>query len=236
MDQIDQREKTLVFCATQDHALAVRDLVNQMKTSQRPELLRAGHRQRRRARRTVPAGLPGQREERSRPILTTSQKLSTGVDARNIRNIVLMRPINSMIEFKQIIGRGTRAVRRQGLLHHLRFREGLSPLQRSRSGTASRWNRSRRPEPKPRPQPEPPLPPEGPEPSRAAPHRIKVKLADGKERTIQNMMATSFWTRMARRCRPSNSLRCCSESCPSSSRMKTNCAPSGARPTPARSC
>jgi type I restriction enzyme R subunit len=41
-------------------------------------------------------------------ILTTSQKLSTGVDARNIRNIVLMRPIRSMIEFKQIIGRGTR--------------------------------------------------------------------------------------------------------------------------------
>ncbi len=40
--------------------------------------------------------------------MTTSQKLSTGVDARNIRNIVLMRPINSMIEFKQIIGRGTR--------------------------------------------------------------------------------------------------------------------------------
>src|SRR2546430_13587558 len=41
-------------------------------------------------------------------VLTTSQKLATGVDARNIRNIVLMRPINSVIEFKQIIGRGTR--------------------------------------------------------------------------------------------------------------------------------
>lgn len=41
-------------------------------------------------------------------ILTTSQKLSTGVDVRNVRNIVLMRPVNSMIEFKQIIGRGTR--------------------------------------------------------------------------------------------------------------------------------
>ena len=41
-------------------------------------------------------------------ILTTSQKLSTGVDARNIRNIVLMRPVKSMIEFKQIIGQGTR--------------------------------------------------------------------------------------------------------------------------------
>ena len=41
-------------------------------------------------------------------MVTTSQKLSTGVDARNIRHIVLMRPIRSMIEFKQIIGRGTR--------------------------------------------------------------------------------------------------------------------------------
>jgi type I site-specific restriction endonuclease len=41
-------------------------------------------------------------------ILTTSQKLSTGVDALNIRNIVLLRPVKSMIEFKQIIGRGTR--------------------------------------------------------------------------------------------------------------------------------
>ena len=38
-------------------------------------------------------------------ILTTSQKLSTGVDAPEIRNIVLMRPVNSMVEFKQIVGR-----------------------------------------------------------------------------------------------------------------------------------
>ena len=36
MEQIDQTEKTLVFCATQDHALAVRDLINQMKTSKDP--------------------------------------------------------------------------------------------------------------------------------------------------------------------------------------------------------
>jgi type I site-specific restriction endonuclease len=41
-------------------------------------------------------------------VLTTSQKLSTGVDVRNIRNIVLMRPVNQIIEFKQIVGRGTR--------------------------------------------------------------------------------------------------------------------------------
>ena len=37
MDLIDQREKTLVFCATQDHAAAVRDLINQMKTSKDPD-------------------------------------------------------------------------------------------------------------------------------------------------------------------------------------------------------
>ena len=34
--------------------------------------------------------------------------LTTGVDARNVRNIVLARNINSMVEFKQIVGRGTR--------------------------------------------------------------------------------------------------------------------------------
>ena len=50
-----------------------------------------------------------QNNERTIPtILTTSQKLSTGVDAKNVRNIVLLRPINNMVEFKQIIGRGTR--------------------------------------------------------------------------------------------------------------------------------
>ena len=89
------------------NAALVRDLINQMKTSERPELLRAGDGE---------DGALGdqwlrtfQDNEKTIPtILTTSQKLSTGVDARNVRNIVLMRPINSMIEFKQIIGRGTR--------------------------------------------------------------------------------------------------------------------------------
>ena len=107
MEQINQSEKTLVFCATQDHALAVRDLINQMKTSTDPNYCQ---------RVTADDGALGEQHlrdfqdnEKTIPtILTTSQKLSTGVDARNIRNIVLMRPINSMIEFKQIIGRGTR--------------------------------------------------------------------------------------------------------------------------------
>src|SRR5204863_8023615 len=90
MEQIDQREKTLVFCATQIHALAVRDLINQMKTSKDPNYC---HRV------TVDDGALGEQHlrdfqdnEKSIPtILTTSQKLSTGVDARNIRNIVRMR-------------------------------------------------------------------------------------------------------------------------------------------------
>ena len=107
MQQINQGEKTLVFCSTQDHALAVRDLINQIKTGTDPNYCQ---------RVTANDGALGEQHlrdfqdnEKSIPtILTTSQKLSTGVDARNIRNIVLMRPINSMIEFKQIIGRGTR--------------------------------------------------------------------------------------------------------------------------------
>jgi len=107
MNEINQNEKTLVFCANQPHALLVRDLINQVKTSGNPNYCE---------RVTADDGERGEQflrefqdnEKLIPTILTTSQKLSTGVDARNIRNIVLMRPINSMIEFKQIIGRGTR--------------------------------------------------------------------------------------------------------------------------------
>ena len=107
MDSINQNQKTLVFCATQIHAAAVRDLINQYATSKNPNYC---HRV------TADDGKIGEQHlrdfqdnEKSIPtILTTSQKLSTGVDAPEIRNIVLMRPVNSMIEFKQIVGRGTR--------------------------------------------------------------------------------------------------------------------------------
>ena len=99
LSQINQNEKTLVFCANQAHALLVRDLINQLKTSKDLSYCQ---------RVTADDGGLGEQHlrdfqdnEKSIPtILTTSQKLSTGVDARNIRNIVLMRPINSMIEFK----------------------------------------------------------------------------------------------------------------------------------------
>jgi type I restriction enzyme R subunit len=194
MEQINQNEKTIVFCSTQDHALAVRDLVNQVKTSKDPNYC---HRV------TAEDGSLGdqylrdfQDNEKSIPtILTTSQKLSTGVDARNIRNIVLMRPINSMIEFKQIIGRGTRLYDGKDYFtiydfvkahHHFNDREwDGEPLE---------------PEPKePRPAPRPgaPEPPPGPDPDPGEPPpprtRVKVKLADGKARNIQHMLCTTFW-------------------------------------------
>ena len=107
MDMINPYDKTLVFCATQNHAAAIRDLINQIKKVNYHNYC---------VRVTANDGELGEKylrdfqdNEKSIPtILTTSQKLSTGVDARNVRNIVIMRPINSMVEFKQIIGRGTR--------------------------------------------------------------------------------------------------------------------------------
>ncbi|MBA3352711.1 MAG: DEAD/DEAH box helicase family protein [Blastocatellia bacterium] len=215
LNDIDQHEKTIVFCASQDHALAVRDLINQMKTSKEPNYC---------ARVTANEGARGdqflrefQDNEKTIPtILTTSQKLSTGVDARNVRNIVLMRPINSMIEFKQIIGRGTRLYDGKDYFtiydfvkahHHFNDPEwDGEPLE---------------PEPKMcatcgqnpcvcEKLPPGPCPVCGQQPCECEKEpcpvcgkvrcvckvkpKVKVKLADGKERAIQHMMATTFWS------------------------------------------
>jgi type I restriction enzyme, R subunit len=191
MEQINQNEKTIVFCATQNHALAVRDLINQMKTSKDPNYCQ---------RVTADDGALGEQylrefqdNEKTVPtILTTSQKLSTGVDARNIRNIVLMRPINSMIEFKQIIGRGTRLYDGKDYFTIYDF------VKAHHHFSDPEWDGEPiEPEPKePGPVPPPGEPPEppvaGPEPG-PRPQKIKVMLADGKARTIQHMMVTSFW-------------------------------------------
>ncbi len=193
MGQIDQREKTLVFCANQTHALAIRDLINQVKTSADPNYCQ---------RVTADDGALGEQwlrdfqdNEKTIPtILTTSQKLSTGVDARNVRNIVLLRPINSMIEFKQIIGRGTRLYEGKDYFtlydfvrahHHFNDPEwDGEPIAPDEPEVAY-----------PSPASRPPLevreadPDDRPPPRR----RVKVKLADGKARHIQHMTATSFW-------------------------------------------
>ena len=210
LSQIDQRQKTLVFCANQAHALAVRDLVNQMKTSTDPDYCQ---------RVTADDGKIGEEHLRSfqdnektiPTILTTSQKLSTGVDARNIRNIVLMRPINSMIEFKQIIGRGTRLYDGKDYFtlydfvnaHHL-FNDPEWDGEPVEPEICERCLRH--------PcicirEPKPPCPICGMRPCECQQEpcskcfqrpcvcrrKAKVKLADGKERNIQHMTATSFW-------------------------------------------
>ena len=191
MEQINQKEKTLVFCARQDHALAVRDLVNQMKTSKDPNYCQ---------RVTANDGELGEQHlrdfqdnEKTIPtILTTSQKLATGVDARNVRNIVLMRPINSIIEFKQIIGRGTRLYDGKDYFTIYDF------VQAHHHFNDPEWDgEPLEPEPKePRHEPRPADRP-GEVKERRDPFekrtKIKIKLADGKERTIQHMMATTFW-------------------------------------------
>ncbi len=213
MELIRQNEKTLVFCANQAHALAVRDLINQMKTSRDPDYC---HRV------TADDGELGEQhlrdfqdnEKMIPTILTTSQKLSTGVDARNIRNIVLMRPVNSIIEFKQIIGRGTRLYDGKDYFtiydfvkahHHFSDPEWdgepIEPESCPKCGC--RPCKCEKPQPHPCPVcgqtpcicPPPDLCPNcGRLPCVCGRRqKTKVKLADGKERSIQHMMMTSFW-------------------------------------------
>ncbi|MDZ4713676.1 MAG: DEAD/DEAH box helicase family protein [bacterium] len=192
LDEIKQNEKTIIFCATQDHALAVRDLVNQMKNSENPNYC---------VRVTANDGARGdqflrefQDNEKTIPtILTTSQKLSTGVDARNIRNIVLMRPVNSMIEFKQIIGRGTRLFDGKEYFTILDFVDAYHHFA-DPEWDGDPVDETTETEPKEQKEPkepkEPLLPPEPPEEPKK---KLKIKLRDGKEREIQHMISTSFW-------------------------------------------
>lgn len=213
LSEINQSEKSIVFCATQDHAMAVRDLVNQLKDSPEPNYC---------ARVTANDGALGdqhlrafQDNEKSIPtILTTSQKLSTGVDARNIRNIILMRPVNSMIEFKQIIGRGTRLFDGKEYFtiydfvdayHHFSDPEwdgepisevceicGKDPCICVREPRAPCYICGQRPCVCEKPPPEP-CSKCGQRPCVCI-KKVKVKLADGKAREIQYMIQTSFWS------------------------------------------
>ncbi|MDZ4285558.1 MAG: DEAD/DEAH box helicase family protein, partial [Candidatus Sungbacteria bacterium] len=192
MDEINQNEKTIIFCATQDHALAVRDLVNQYKKSKEPNYC---------ARVTANDGARGEQylrefqdNEKTIPtVLTTSQKLSTGVDARNVRNIVLMRPVNSMIEFKQIIGRGTRLFDGKEYFTVYDFVDAYHHFA-DPEWDGEPIDETTETEPEPPKGPggdEPPIPPEPPEEPKK---KLKIKLRDGKEREIQHMISTSFWS------------------------------------------
>jgi len=209
MDLINQNQKTLIFCATQIHAAAIRDLINQYASSKSTNYC---HRV------TADDGKIGEQHlrdfqdnEKSIPtILTTSQKLSTGVDAPEIRNIVLMRPVNSMVEFKQIVGRGTRLFDGKDYFTIFDFvnahehfldpewdGEPLEPETPTDDGTPRVCNVCgetpcvcQRPEPEPCPECGN-IPCVCETPPR---QMIKVKLSDNKVREIDSMVKTSFWS------------------------------------------
>ena len=214
MDEVNENEKTIIFCATQDHAAAVRELVNQYKKSKAPNYC---------VRVTANDGEIGEQflrefqdNEKTIPtVLTTSQKLSTGVDARNIRNIVLMRPVNQIIEFKQIVGRGTRLFDGKEFFTiydfvdaYQRFSdpewdgEPIEPEVCNECGNSPCTCETKPPKLCPvcgkqpciceKPEPEP-CEKCGQRPC-VCQKKVKVKLRDGKEREIQHMIATSFWS------------------------------------------
>lgn len=197
MIQIDQRQKTLVFCATQDHAALVRDLINQVKGSTNPNYC---HRV------TADDGAVGEQHLRDfqdndktiPTVLTTSQKLSTGVDARNVRHIVLMRPIRSMIEFKQIIGRGTRTFEGKDFFTIWDF------VKAHENFNDPEWDgQPLKPEP-PAAPPIPPNVPPGPDSEPPEPgddrsdeppsEKIEVALSDGTIRKIRYVASTTYWS------------------------------------------
>ena len=110
LKKTDRFAKTIVFCVDQEHADEMRRELNNLNSDlvkDHPDYV---------CRVTSDEGDIGKGhlsrfqdvETLSPVILTTSQLLTTGVDAPTCKNIVLARVVNSMVEFKQIIGRGTR--------------------------------------------------------------------------------------------------------------------------------
>lgn len=214
LDEANQNEKAIIFCANQGHAALIRDLVNQYAKSKDPFYC---------VRVTANDGEDGERllrefqdNEKTLPtILTTSQKLSTGVDARNIRSIVLLRPVNSMIEFKQIVGRGTR------LFDGKEFFTIYDFVDAYKHFSDPEWDGEPIGEEPCKiccqnpcicvKQPPKPCPICGQRPciciSETPPpcykcgqslcvckKKVKIKLKNGKEREIQHMISTSFWS------------------------------------------
>lgn len=208
MDLINQKQKTLVFCATQTHAAYIRDIINQAAVSSNPNYC---HRV------TADDGSMGelhlrdfQDNEKSIPtVLTTSQKLSTGVDAPEIRNIVLLRPVESMVEFKQIVGRGTRLFEGKDYFtiydfvnahHHFNDPdwdgEPADPEPPTGGGERVCPVCDQRPCVCEKPEPEP-CPVCGNDPcvcEKEPKQLVRVKLSDHKEREIDATVKTSFYS------------------------------------------
>lgn len=182
LDNINPLDKTIVFCENQNHALTMRDMINKYKKIKDPHYC---------VRVTSDEGKIGrdllerfQDNDKDIPtILTSSQMLTTGVDARNVRNVVLDRTVGSMVEFKQIIGRGTRVFDGKDYFTIIDFRGATNKFyDKDWDGEPEMPVPGGTGEPTP-----PPYPPEGgdtpePEPGEPKP-RLKVKL--GKHRELK---------------------------------------------------
>ncbi len=110
LQSTNRYDKTIVFCVDQEHADEMRQLLSNLnsdivkkhpdyvcRVTSDEKAIGKGH-----------LGRFQELETETPVILTTSQLLSTGVDAQMVKNVVLIRVIGTMTEFKQIIGRGTR--------------------------------------------------------------------------------------------------------------------------------
>lgn len=207
MKYVGVNEKTLVFCATQNHAAVIRDMINQEAAAMgntNPNFC---------VRVTANDGDQGEtymkefkdNEKMIPTILTTSQKLSTGVDALNVRNIVLMRPVNSMIEFKQIIGRGTRLYEGKyyfTIYDFVKAYEKFNDPQWDgdpvcmKCGNNPCTCESATPPymvPEDEPVMEESLVEEGEMPELVKKEPLEIKLSDGSKRNIQTMKTDMFW-------------------------------------------
>ncbi|MBN2684357.1 MAG: hypothetical protein JXR40_03685 [Pontiellaceae bacterium] len=182
LNNINPMEKTIIFCTDQNHALTMRDMINRHKVVRDPKYC---------VRVTSDEGVIGRRlleqfqdNDKDIPaILTSSQMLTTGVDAKNVRNIVLDRTINSMVEFKQIIGRGTRVFDGKDYFTILDFRGATNKFY------DDDWDGEPLP-PEPKDPPDggdtdgpdtpggDPLPPEPPQPPK---ERLTVKLSAARK-------------------------------------------------------
>lgn len=193
LEKANQNQKAIIFCANQAHAALVRDLVNQNAKNKDPfYCVRVTANDREEGERML---REFQDNEKTIPtILTTSQKLSTGVDARNIRNIVLLRPVNSMIEFKQIVGRGTRLFDGKEFFTIYDFVDAYKHFSDPEWDGEPLEPEPKEPKPYPTPQPKEKPDIEEPEESKPKKQKVKIKLRDGKEREIKHMVSTSFWS------------------------------------------
>lgn len=197
LSAINQHEKTIVFCRSQNHAAIVRDLINQ--TAQKPGGDYC-------VRITANDGALGdtylrqfQDNEKTRPtIVTTSHKLTTGVDARNVRHIVLMRPIKDIIQFKQIIGRGTRLFEGKNYFTIIDFvgafhlfndpewdgeplekvEETITLTDDEDNNDSTDWNERDN---------------DNEEDGDERPRQIKIKLSDNRVRQLQSITTTYFY-------------------------------------------